>query len=126
MLCFAAVAKTEEARVLWVIRDSYKSPEDVKHIMQNAADYHFNIILFQIRGNGTVYYPSRLEPWAMAFDGKDPGWDPLRVAVEEAHKRKLELHPWINVYPAWRGKSLHPDPGQLWNSRREWFVDPGR
>ena len=64
LLCFAAVAKTEEARVLWVIRDSYESPEDVKRIMQNAADYHFNIILFQIRGNGTVYYPSRLEPWA--------------------------------------------------------------
>lgn len=122
LICFAAVAKTEEARVLWVIRDSYESPEDVKRIMQNAADYHFNIILFQIRGNGTVYYPSRLEPWAMAFDGKDPDWDPLRVAVEEAHKHKIELHPWINVYPAWRGKTPHPDSRQLWNSHREWFV----
>lgn len=122
LLCFATAANREEARVLWVIRDSYRSPEDVKRIMQNAADYHFNIILFQVRGNGTVYYPSRLEPWAMAFDGKDPGWDPLRVAVEEAHKRNLELHPWINVYPAWRGEKPHPDPRQLWNSHREWFV----
>jgi uncharacterized lipoprotein YddW (UPF0748 family) len=120
-LCLAARPETQEGRALWVIRDTYRSPADVKRIMQNAADYHFNIILFQIRGNGTVYYPSRLEPWAMAFDGKDPGWDPLKVAVEEAHKHNLELHPWINVYPAWRGEKPHPDPRQLWNSHREWF-----
>jgi uncharacterized lipoprotein YddW (UPF0748 family) len=33
--------------------------------------------------------------------GQSPGYDPLALAVTEAHKRKLELHAWINPYRAW-------------------------
>lgn len=30
--------------------------------------------------------------------GVDPGYDPLAFAIEEAHKRGMELHAWINPY----------------------------
>ena len=32
--------------------------------------------------------------------GGDPGYDPLEFAIEEAHKRGMELHAWINPYRA--------------------------
>ncbi|HSN78352.1 MAG TPA: family 10 glycosylhydrolase, partial [Anaerolineae bacterium] len=37
--------------------------------------------------------------------------DPLAVAVDEAHARGLELHAWINVYPAWVGETP-PTPAE--------------
>ena len=30
--------------------------------------------------------------------GQDPGYDPLKFAIEEAHKRGMELHAWINPF----------------------------
>lgn len=96
----------EEARALWVTRWDYSSPEDVATIVERAATAHFNIIFFQIRGNADAYYDSRFEPWAQRLSGtlgQDPGWDPLALAVEEAHQRGLELHAYMNVYPAWVG-----------------------
>jgi uncharacterized lipoprotein YddW (UPF0748 family) len=32
----------------------------------------------------------------------DPGWDPLEVALLEAHGRGIKLHAWINVFTAWQ------------------------
>lgn len=117
-------------RAVWVTRWNFKSPEDVAKIMENCKSIGANKILFQVRGNGTVYYPSKIEPWAygLASDdfsslGVDPGWDPLRVAIDEAHKRNLELHAWLNIFPGWRGKEKIPSRvNQLWRTKREWFM----
>lgn len=119
-----------EARALWVARMSFKTPEDVRRIIQNAADYHFNIVVFQVRGNATVYYKSELEPWAWELTGDDPstlgtdpGWDPLQLAIDEAHARGLELHAWVNVFPGWLRTVPPPeDADQLWNTHRDWFM----
>lgn len=119
-----------EARVLWVVRYSYKNPEDVKKIISNAKEYGFNIILWQGRGNGTVFYESDIEPWAYELTsrnpedtGTDPGWNPLEVAIEEAHKAGLELHLWMNLFQGWNGLTPPPeDVDQLWNSHRDWFM----
>ncbi len=43
------------------------------------------------------------------MQGKDPGWDPLGTAVEEAHRRDLELHAWFNPYRV----ANHTDPSRL-------------
>lgn len=119
-----------EIRALWVTRWDYTTTDAVKTIMKNAADCHFNIILFQVRGNATVFYPSALEPWAweltgssVATTGQNPGWDPLAVAIREAHAAGLELHAYMNTYPGW--KETVPPPEhvpQLWNTHREWFA----
>lgn len=40
-------------------------------------------------------------PWSKFLTGTrgvDPGYDPLAFAIEEAHKRGMELHAWINPY----------------------------
>jgi len=95
-----AVAPKPEVRATWVTRWDYKKPEDIEKIVKNVRDYHFNLLLFQVRGNATAFYPSKIEPWAWELTGgdpstlgKDPGWNPLAVACSEAHARGVELPP---------------------------------
>jgi uncharacterized lipoprotein YddW (UPF0748 family) len=95
-----------EARALWVPRWSYKTQADVRTIVARAASANFNILLFQVRGQADSYYSSVYEPWADRLTGtlgRYPGWDPLRVAIDEAHAAGLQLHAYVNIYPSWLG-----------------------
>ncbi|MBK8913747.1 MAG: family 10 glycosylhydrolase [Phycisphaerales bacterium] len=114
-------APLAEARAVWVTRFEYRTADDVRRIIRNCADAGFNIVLFQVRGNGTAFYRSRLEPWAVELGGRDPGFDPLAVACEEARARRVQLHAWVNVMPAWRGTRPPLDEKQLYNRKPEWF-----
>lgn len=108
-------------RAVWVVRTDYGNPEDVKQVMANCADAGFNNVIFQVRGNGTVYYPSKIEPWSEEYDYQSPGFDPLAVACREAHARNLKIHAWVNVMPAWKGETPPKCPDQLYNKHPEWF-----
>ena len=62
---------------------------------------NMNAVCFQVRGRSDAFYQSSYEPWAAELAGargKDPGYDPLAFAIEEAHKRGLELHAWVNPF----------------------------
>ncbi|MDI6784176.1 MAG: family 10 glycosylhydrolase, partial [bacterium] len=112
-----------EARALWISRWTYNTPEDIKMILRNAKEANFNIAIFQVRGQAESYYQSAFEPWAeqISKDGTDPGWDPLSVAVEEAHQLGLQLHAWVNVYPAWMGNNPPKSPNHIWHTHPDWF-----
>lgn len=93
-----------EIRGAWVTRWAFKSPEDIRTTFGNLRSAGINTIFFQVRGACTVLYRSELEPWSGVLAGKlgeDPGWDPLEVAVVEAHMRGMAIHAWMNVFPAW-------------------------
>ena len=119
-----------EVRALWVTRWDYKAEEDVVSIMANLPSHGFNTVLFQIRGSGTVLYPSEVEEWAWELTGdspettgKDPGWDPLSVAIREAHRHGLQIYAYLNVLPGWRGTEPAPKrSGQLWSTHPDWFM----
>ena len=119
-----------EVRAIWVTRFDYKSPMDVSSIIVNCAQAGFTDIFFQIRGNGTAFYPSRVEPWAFELSGKDvsatgtdPGWDPLQMAASWAKRYHVRLHAYINVLPGWRGFEEPPRAvGQLWMAHPDWFM----
>ncbi|MGD2109781.1 MAG: family 10 glycosylhydrolase [Phycisphaerae bacterium] len=112
---------TGPIRAIWVTRWDYKSPSDIAVIMENCKAAGFNTVLFQVRGNGTAFYRSKIEPWADELGGRDPGFDPLKVACEEAHRRGLGLHAWVNVMPGWRGKKPPANPRQLYHAHPDWF-----
>ena len=62
-----------------------------------------NAVFFQIRAEADALYASEIEPWSFWVSGAqgrapDPFYDPLALAVEEAHKRGMELHAWVNPY----------------------------
>jgi uncharacterized lipoprotein YddW (UPF0748 family) len=129
LLTGAARVDLPEVRAVWVTRFDYQAPSDVDAIIANCARAGFTDIFFQVRGNGTVFYPSRIEPWAFELSGKevsatgrDPGWDPLARAVAAA-KNRIRLHAYINVLPGWRGRENPPaSAGQLWTAHPDWFM----
>ena len=88
--------------VTWDIYSSYGNPEASQRLCRQVMDRHkranMNAVLWQVRQNGEVYYPSSYEPWGRYIGYGDPGYDPLAYAIEEAHKRGLELHAWVNVF----------------------------
>lgn len=110
--------ETAEARILWVTRWDFQNSTDVTKIIQNAAEHNFNVLFFQVRGNGTLYYQSQLEPFAL----KPHRWDPLQTAIDAAHQAGLELHAWFNVFPAWAGSTPPRDKSHLFHQHPDWFM----
>jgi uncharacterized lipoprotein YddW (UPF0748 family) len=119
--CATGRSIRQPMRAIWVTRFDYKTADDVRQIVHDCAGAGFNTILFQVRGNGTAFYDSKLEPWADELGGRDPGFDPLALAVEEAHERGVDLHAYVNVMPAWRGTEPPTNPEQLYHQHPEWF-----
>lgn len=61
-----------------------------------------NTILFQTRIRSTTAYASAIEPWDGVFTGqvgKRPTYDPLKLAIDECHKRGMECHAWVVAFP---------------------------
>jgi uncharacterized lipoprotein YddW (UPF0748 family) len=97
-----------ETRAVWVSRWDFRTLSDVQSIVDKAAYANLNVILFQVRGQADALYTPGLEPWSAVLSGtlgRHPGWDPLAEMITRAHNRGIEVHAWINVYPAWLGAS---------------------
>ena len=127
----------KEARGIWVSRWEWAVEHDgfyeevqknrIIEILDNAQRAKFNIVLFQVRGNGDAFYRSNYEPWSALLSdalGQDPGWDPLEFALEHAHRRGLELHAWFNTFPAWRGTTApaYSTPEHVYRRHPEWLI----
>jgi uncharacterized lipoprotein YddW (UPF0748 family) len=74
-------------------------------ILDRAVELRLNAVILQVRPAGDALYASPLEPWSEYLTGTmgqapAPFYDPLAFAVEEAHRRGLELHAWFNPYRA--------------------------
>ncbi|CAF1689854.1 unnamed protein product, partial [Adineta ricciae] len=73
------------------------------NILNTIQTLNMNAVVFQVRPVGDALYASTLEPWSFYLTGThgkapSPLWDPLTFIVNEAHKRNIEVHAWINPY----------------------------
>lgn len=60
-----------------------------------------NTVFFQVKPDITVFYKSDILPYSNLLTGtigKDPGYDPLKFIITEAHKRNIKIHAWLNPY----------------------------
>lgn len=97
----------------------------------------FNTVLFQTRLRGDVIYPSIYETFAESLTGRtggNPGYDPLKFAIEECHKRGMELHAWMVCIPAGNDRQIKllgnksvvkKKPSMCIHFKRAWYLDPG-
>ena len=123
----ASAGAGDELRGIWVTRWTYASASDVRRIMSEVSEAGFNAVFFQVRGQHDAFYPSAIEPWAAELTGalgKDPGWDPLAVAVEAGHAHGLQVHAYINAFTLWRGESPPAvvEPLHAWHRHPEWIA----
>ena len=93
-------------------------------ILDKLQAGNMNACYLQVRSLCDAMHKSSYEPWSAALTGtrgKDPGYDPLAFAIEEAHKRGLELHIWVNPFRATSGGTLSSND-QLLQHAGEWII----
>ena len=72
-------------------------------LLDACSEAGLNAVFFQIRPEADALYADALEPFSRYLtgtQGRDPGFDPLALAVAEGHARGLEVHAWFNPYRA--------------------------
>ena len=93
-------------------------------IMDELLANNMNAFCLQVRPTADAYYKSSYEPYGIYLTGtrgKNPGYDPLAFAVEEAHKRGLEIHAWINPFRVTaKGELATTDP--VWKNCKDWII----
>ena len=74
---------------------------DMADMFDQLLAGNINVICFQTRPSADALYESSYEPWSPVLTGvrgMNPGYDPLALAIKEAHARGLELHAWVNPF----------------------------
>ena len=105
---FRAAWVATVANINWPSKPGLSTEEQQREaiaLLDFLKNHNFNAVIFQVRPQGDALYQSDLEPWSYYLTGKQgmapaPYYDPLSFWVEEAHKRGLELHVWLNPYRA--------------------------
>jgi len=85
-----------------------KQQRELCDILDKLHRGGINTVLIQTRVRGTLIYPGSLEPWdgcMSGIPGCSPGYDPLAFAVDECHKRGMEVQAWVVTIPVgkWNG-----------------------
>ena len=105
-------------------------------LLDSLQAIHINTVLLQTRIRGDVIYPSEIEPFAPVFTGRHgmmPDYDPLDFAIEECHKRGMQLHAWLVTIPLGdvayvKGHGRHSlpvcKPGQCTRFKGAWYMEP--
>src|SRR5688500_13808081 len=112
----AQQAPKRELRGAWIATyagidwpNRLQTPQQQQAALITILNHHqatgINTIYLQVRSQSDALYPSAIEPWSSDLTGVQgrapaPLWDPLQFAIDEAHKRGMELHAWINPYRA--------------------------
>ena len=122
-LCAVAQPK-HEVRAVWLTtiggidwphsyaqsaRSIERQKDELRHILDQLQQVGINTVLLQTRVRGTMIYPSDYEPWdgcLSGFPGKSPGYDALKFAIDECHKRGMELHAWMVTIPLGKWDAL--------------------
>lgn len=113
---FRAVWIASVANIDWPSEPGLSAGEqqsELRTLFDKADMLNLNAIILQIRPAADALYKSDSEPWSPYLTGKmgrppRPVYDPLEFAIEEAHRRGLELHAWINPF-----RAHHPSADSL-------------
>ena len=96
-----------EMRGIWIsygeLSTAFKGnfKNEIAGMFDNIKDLGLNTVFVHARAFCDSFYPSKLFPWSAYITGTEgvsPGFDPLKIMVEEAKKRDLEIHAWLNPY----------------------------
>ncbi len=94
------------ANIDWPSKPGFSVAEqkaELTALLDHAVQLKLNAIIFQVRPSSDAMYASAIEPWSEYLTGTmgrppQPVYDPLAFAIQEAHRRGLELHAWFNPF----------------------------
>ncbi len=79
-----------------------RQKQELIAILDKLQRANINVVILQTRVRGSVIYPSAIETWDETITGhagRAPSYDPLAFAIEECHRRGMELHTWLVSIP---------------------------
>jgi uncharacterized lipoprotein YddW (UPF0748 family) len=98
---------------------------ELKNMLDEMQAANLNAVFLQIRPMADALYQTQITTWSSYLTGtrgKDPGYDPLAFAIEEAHKRGMELHGWMNPYRYTNTQTTHPSTDYMQVQHPEWLL----
>ncbi len=136
------VSPKHEVRAVWLTtiggldwprsKNAEEQKRQLCEILDQLKRANVNTVLFQARIRATTIYPSAYEPFDACLTGhagRSPGYDPLQFAVEECHRRGMEIHAWMVCIPIgkWNGagcRNLRNGTQPIKKIGEEGFMDP--
>lgn len=124
--CSATIPKEDvpistpgEMRAAWIsyldygtLKDRSKSEftRNVDAMYDRVTAQNLNTVIVHVRAFSDAIYPSQYYGWAnfVTSDSNGPDYDPLAIMIEEAHKKGLSFHAWINPYRTVDGGRVNP------------------
>lgn len=98
-------------------------------LLDNLRSYNLNTVVFQIRPTADAYYKSTKEPashWITGTQGVAPSFDPLQLMIDEAGKRGMSVHVWLNPYRVQKDTTEVLANNHLYFKKPELFVTYGK
>jgi uncharacterized lipoprotein YddW (UPF0748 family) len=134
--------KKREMRAVWIAtvenidwpskrHTPVEQQEEMRKMLDELAKNNINTVVYQARPTADALYLSPLEPWSKYLTGKqglrpEPFFDPLQFIIEEAHKRCMEVHVWLNPYRVLNGDKLNTlSKDHIYHANKHMVVEYG-
>ena len=111
---------SKELKGVW-IRPTYFNKKDIEEVLDNLENAGINNIFIETYYHGKTIFPSKtMEKYGFIKQYEDyVGFDPLRVWINEAHKRNIKVHIWFqSFYVGNKPPETHPE--YILAKRPEW------
>lgn len=93
-----------EARSIWLDRGTIvacQNAQGMSNLFDRLKRAGINVVYFETNNAGFTMYPSKIS----TQNPQTKGWDPLGTAVQEAHRRGMEIHAWFWTFNV--GNTFH-------------------
>lgn len=108
-----------ETRCMWVdyvTFGNFFSRSDIVRLLDKLALLDIHILFPEVYAYGTTIYPSKIAKIQDQYLYLFEDGDILKIFIEEAHQRGMEVHPLVRVF-----SSGYKNPGYLINKHPEWL-----
>lgn len=133
-------ANTDEYKAFWFSYYDYTAYR-AKYKKRNATTFkkyftqavkkgkslRMNCIIVHVRPFGDAMYKSKYFPWSKCISGKqgkNPGYDPLKIMTQVAHANGMKIEAWINPYRVASGSTNYKklstkNPARKWHNKKK-------
>lgn len=95
-------------------------------VVKKGKSLGMNRVIVQVRPFGDAIYKSKYFPWSKYISGKqgkNPGFDPLKIMVDVAHKNGMKIEAWVNPYRVTIGSTNYSklaknNPARKWHAKK--------
>ena len=98
-----------------------------RKVVKKGKSLGMNCIIVHVRPFGDAMYKSKYFPWSKCISGKqgkNPGFDPLKIMTSVAHANGMKIEAWINPYRVAAGSTNYSrlsskNPARKWHNNKK-------